>query len=118
GPQFEHYIPAGVPRPLPSGYYQHLHNIYFHYAAERGLPALAALLCFFGCALYSFARAMRHAPPDTRWILHAAIAVIVAFMVGGYFEVNFGDSEVLGMFLAVMGCGYVAADITEQPRPL
>src|SRR5579885_2578948 len=110
GPQFGRYLPADVPRPLPDGYYGHLHNIYFHYAAERGLPALAALLCFFGRALYDFARALRRLPADSaaRWIVHTAIAVIIAFLLGGYFEVNFGDSEVLGMFLAVVGLGYVA----------
>ena len=37
-----------------------------------------------------------------------AIAVIIAILVGGYYEENIGDSDVLGMFLAVIGCGYVA----------
>ena len=34
--QFLNYVPADVPRPLPTGWYGHLHNIYLHYAAERG----------------------------------------------------------------------------------
>ena len=59
GPEFEHYVPADVPRPLPTGYYGHLHNIYYHFAAERGLPALAAILWLFGQALWDFARALR-----------------------------------------------------------
>ncbi|HEY7334726.1 MAG TPA: O-antigen ligase family protein [Bryobacteraceae bacterium] len=110
GPNFERYLPPEVPKPLPNGYYAHLHNIYFHYAAERGLPALAALLWFFGRALYDFARALRRLPAasEARWMLHGAIAAIVAFMLGGYFEVNWGDSEVLGMLLAIVGCGYAA----------
>lgn len=29
-------------------------------------------------------------------------------MVGGYEEVNLGDSEVLAMFLGAVGCGYAA----------
>jgi len=33
GPHFKDYVPADVPRPLPNGYYGHLHNIYYHYAA-------------------------------------------------------------------------------------
>ena len=112
GPNFARYLPADAPKPLPSGYYEHLHNIYFHYAAERGLPALAALLWFFGRALYDFTRALRHLPPasEARWLLHGVVAVIAAFMLGGYFEVNWGDSEVLGMFLAVVGCGYAALE--------
>jgi O-antigen ligase len=116
GPQHENYIPADVARPLPTGYYDHLHNIYYHFAAERGLPALAALLWLFGRALYDFGRAVRRVPleSETRWVLHGAIAVIIAFMLGGFFEVNFGDSEVLAMFLAVLACGYAAVEEAER----
>jgi putative inorganic carbon (HCO3(-)) transporter len=113
GKQYQQYIPSDVPRPLPTGYYGHLHNIYFHYAAERGLPALGALLWFLGRALYDFARTLRRLPAsaDLRWILHGAIAVILAMMVGGYEEVNLGDSEVLALFLGVVGCGYAAVSL-------
>jgi len=180
GKQYQQYIPPDIPRPLPTGYYGHLHNIYFHYAAERGLPALAALLWFLGQALYDFARKLRRLPEsagraqgrlgpsnsegpadtppsipcsgsaslcgrtspetaqrslsradrrrflvpraapalrrcqDARWILHGAIAVILAMMVGGYFEVNLGDSEVLAMFLGVIGCGYAAVSALDR----
>lgn len=112
GKQYQNYIPPEVARPLPTGYYGHLHNIYYHYAAERGLPALAALLWFLLGALYHFASALRRRPPpatEARWVLHGAIAVILAVMFGGYFEVNLGDSEVLAMFLAAVGCGYAVA---------
>jgi O-antigen ligase len=110
GPQFESYVPADVPRPIPRGYYGHLHNIYYHYAAERGIPALLALLWLLGRAAYDFARTLRNSPPtsESRWVLYAAIAVLIAILLGGYEEVNLGDSEVLAMFLAVVSCGYVA----------
>jgi putative inorganic carbon (HCO3(-)) transporter len=110
GPHFNEYAPADVPRPLPSGYYGHLHNIYYHYAAERGIPAMLALMWMLGQALFDFSRAVRRLPKkaEQRWALHGAIAVIMAVLLGGYFEVNLGDSEVLGMFLAVVGFGYVA----------
>jgi O-antigen ligase len=112
GPQMEDYIPADVPRPRPPGYYEHLHNVYFHFAAERGLPALGALLWLFGRALYDFGRGVRRLATgsETRWVLHGAIAVILAFMLGGYFEVNFGDSEVQAMFLAAIALGYAALE--------
>jgi len=111
GPQFESYMPPDLPRPIPTEwYYQHLHNIYFHFAAERGLPALAAMLWLLGKALVDFFTTLRRLPDDSeaRWILHGAIATIIAVMVSGWGEVNLGDSEVLGMFLAVVACGYVA----------
>ena len=110
------YLPPDVHEPLPSGWYGHLHNIYLHYAAERGIPALLALLWMLIMMLTDFWRALRHLPPgpsDRRFVLHGAIAVILATMVAGMFEHNLGDSEVLTMFLVVAACGYVAAE--EEP---
>jgi O-antigen ligase len=118
GKQFLAYAPPSVPRPIPADwYYQHLHNVYYQYAAERGLPALAALLWFLLRALLDFWRGLRQLPPDSeaRWMLHGAIASILAVMVSGYAEVNLGDSEVLGMFLAVVACGYIALASESQP---
>jgi O-antigen ligase len=129
-PQFDAYLPPDVPRPLPEAYYTgHLHNIYFQYAAERGLPALAALLWMLGRPLYDFLRALHRIPKtaESRWVLHAAAAVIIAVMVGGFYEVNLGDSEVLTVFLAMLACGYAAIDVTgggaaprtvNEPRPV
>ncbi len=110
--QFQQYLPPDVTR-LPEGWYGHLHNIYLHYAAERGIPALIALLWAIGQMLFDFGRALRRAPPgpgDARFVLQAAIAVILGILVGGLFEHNLGDSEVLVLFLAVVSCGYVAVE--------
>ena len=41
-------------------------------------------------------------------MLHGAIAVIVSVLVSGLYSWNLNNSEVLAMFLAVMGCGCVA----------
>ncbi len=41
-------------------------------------------------------------------MLHAAIAVIASVLVSGFYSWNLNNSEVLAMFLAVMGCGYMA----------
>jgi len=38
------------------------------------------------------------------------MAVVLATMVAGFFELNLGDSEVLTMFLVVVGCGYLALE--------
>ena len=120
GKRFADYAPPSVPRPIPSNwYYQHLHNVYYHYAAERGLPALAFLLWFLLQALFDFWSALRRLPADSeaRWVLHGAIACIVAVMVSAYAEVNLGDSEVLGMFMAVVACGYVAVKRSQSGVP-
>jgi O-antigen ligase len=111
GPQFQRYVPPDTPRPLPAGWYGHLHNVYLQYAAERGVPGLLAVLWMIGCALRDFLRALRSGrlDRDARFLLHGAVAAILAILAEGFFEYNLGDSEVLTMFLAVIACGYTAA---------
>ena len=117
--EFQQYVPSDIPRPLPSGWYGHLHNIYIHYAAERGVPAALVLVWLLVAMLVDFVRGARRAPPgrsDVKCILHAAAAVVIAIMIEGVFELNLGDSEVLILFLAVVGCGYAALECVRAPR--
>ena len=116
--RFMEFIPD-VPRPLPMGWYGHLHSIYLHYAAERGIPTMLALLWFLGHALWTFFREARLLPPgrgDLRFILHACAAAVIATLAEGFFELNLGDSEVLTMFLAIVACGYAAAECARVAR--
>ena len=121
--QFNNYVPADIPRPLPIGSYIHLHNIYLEYAAERGIPTLLALMWMLIKILVDFTRALYSLPAgrsDRRYILRGAVAVVVAAMASGFFEYNLGDSEVLTMFLVAVACGYTAvfagAGQTESAR--
>jgi len=110
---FERYIPADIPRPLPSGWYGHLHNIYLHYAAERGIPTMLVLMWMLLQILYDFWRGLQVLPPgagNRRFLLHGGIAVVLATMAEGFVELNLGDSEVLTMFLVVVACGYLALE--------
>jgi len=102
--------------PLPNGWYGHLHNLYIHYAAERGLPTALALVWMLAMALWDFWARCGVCRPARRGEvhLHGAVAVIVGIIVGGLFEVNLGHSEVLALFLAVVACGYVAVDHLEH----
>ena len=88
-----------------------------HYAAERGIPTALMLMWFLGKILYDFIRSVRHATGDARAVLHGAIAVIVAVLLVGFFELNLGDSEVLTMFLVTVACGYVAIDCARESLP-
>ncbi|MSV36128.1 MAG: O-antigen ligase domain-containing protein [Bryobacterales bacterium] len=116
GPHVMQYVPSDVKLPLPEGYYGHLHNIYVHYAAERGVPTMLALLWLLAQALFDFARGARRSSGEARWVLHGAVAVILAVALSGFYELNLGDSEVLGLFLAVLACGYAAADSHLSPQ--
>lgn len=116
---FMTYLPADVPRPLPSGSYMHLHNLYLEYAAERGIPVMLIMLFMLGQILWDYSHALRRLPPgldDRRFLLHGGIAVVIAILVEGFADVNLGDSEVLTMFLVIVALGYMAVEQTrEQP---
>ena len=110
---FNEYVPPDVHK-LPSGWYGHLHNIYLHYAAERGIPTMLMLLWLLLKILYDFHVGLRGLPParnDRRFLLHGGIAVVLATMVAGFFELNLGDTEVLTVFLTVVACGYASLEM-------
>ena len=109
--QFDSYVPADIQRPLPPGFYGHLHNIYVQYAAERGIPALVVFLWLIGAILFDCLRSLRRLRPglsQMRFILQGTVACTIGILVGGLFEFNLGDSEVLMMYVAVVAAGYAA----------
>ncbi len=114
--QFDRWVPASA-LPLPVGYYGHLHNVYLQYGAERGLPTLGIFFWLIAKILWDFARALsrKSAEPEARFVLHGAIAAILALLAEGYTEYNLGDSEVLTMFLAVVAFGYIASESATIP---
>jgi putative inorganic carbon (HCO3(-)) transporter len=108
--QFEQWVPADA-RPLPVGYYGHLHNTYLQYAAERGIPTLLIFFWLIAKILWDVGRALWRKPvPEARFMLHGGIAVIIAILAEGFAEYNLGDSEVLTLFLAVVAFGYLAVE--------
>ncbi|MBI5282034.1 MAG: O-antigen ligase family protein [Candidatus Solibacter usitatus] len=108
GPHFSQYVPPDLPKALPEGYYGHLHNIYVHFAAERGLPAMLALVWFLLMNLRDWLAALRAGAGDGAWALHAGVAVLIGILVTGLFEYNLGDSEILAMTLASLGAAPAA----------
>jgi putative inorganic carbon (hco3(-)) transporter len=107
GRLFQQYVPRDVRRPLPEGFYGHLHNVYLQYAAERGLPALLVFLWMVATMAYHWSRrALSTANMQQRAILHGCIAALLALLIEGFFEHNLGDSEILSMFWIVIAWGY------------
>jgi O-antigen ligase len=98
---------------FPDWLYQHMHNNFLQIAAERGLPGLAlwlwlmlrlawdALVAYRGAAGASTERGC-----EGLTVSMAALGCWGALMVSGLFEYNFGDSEVLMLFLFLMSAPY------------
>jgi O-antigen ligase len=107
------WIPGYVKMPLPAGYYEHLHNVYLQYAAERGIPTMLMLVWMLGMIVWDFSRGLMRLPPGRsrqRFLLAGGVACVLGIAVSGVFEVNLGDTEVLTPFLVVVACGYLAID--------
>jgi len=115
--RFTDYLPADVAQPLPTGWYGHLHNLYLHYAAERGVATALALVWLLAQMFWDFTRAARRASGEAKYLLHGAAAVVLGAAVSGLFELNLGDSEVLMLFLAVAACGYLALEKVQEKPP-
>ncbi len=116
GPRFREFLPADVTE-LPPAYYEHLHNVYVHYAAERGIPAALIVLWLFAKIVRDLTRALRAQPGlrgDRRFLLHAGIAGTLAVMTVSCFDVSLGDSEVLGIYLGLIAIAYNGVDPQES----
>jgi putative inorganic carbon (HCO3(-)) transporter len=95
----------------PDWMYQHMHNNALQLAAERGIPGLLLWLWFMIRLAWDawrlFVRFRRR--PESREALMAATAALggwTALMISGVFEYNFGDSEILILFLFIAAAPY------------
>lgn len=104
-PHFVAFQPADVGE-LPPGFYGHLHNVYIHFAAERGIPAALIVLWLFGRILWDMRLGLRGLPDGRRFLLHAGVAGTLAVALVSYFDVSLGDSEILGAYLAIVAIAY------------
>jgi O-antigen ligase len=86
----------------------HLHNVPIQIAAERGIPALLAWLCFVGVAAVTLWRQMRaKVAPD---VAGAGLAALVGMLAAGLFEYNFGDSEFMMLLLGLITLPFAARE--------
>jgi O-antigen ligase len=98
------------PADQPGSTRAHLHDVPVQLAAERGLPALAAWVWFVVVAFRDLWRQTQYGP--SRAIAAGGLAAVLAMVVAGLFEHNFGDSEFLLLFL-----GLVTLPFAARPDP-
>ncbi len=112
--EFPRYAPQTA---LPAAWYGHLHNTFLQLAAERGIPCLLILLWLFINVLRDGKRRALEADHRLRALGAAAVASTIALMVGGLFEYNFGDSEVLMLYLFVISLPFAWERCRQSPEP-
>ncbi len=94
---------------FPTWIYQHLHNNFLQIAAEMGVITLLIWVALWVRLFWDFARFFRD-PASDRFlscISMSGIGVLVAFLLAGLFEYNFGDSEILILLLFFITIPYV-----------
>lgn len=102
---------------FPDWMYQHMHNNFLQVAAETGIPGLILWLWLMTRlawdALQTYGRAKSGSYPEGEAVRKeilmvscGALGAWAALLVAGMFEYNFGDSEVLTLFLFIVSAPY------------
>lgn len=95
----------------------HLHSNIIQIGAERGIPALLAWLTFIGWAAITLLKLLRDNDPPNRPVTVGALAALVGMFVAGFFEYNFGDSEITVLFLYLITLPFAVAKMKGTGFP-
>ena len=128
GPQrvsevFFDYHPDEGARQRGGFFWIHMHNNLLQFAAERGIPcALAWLWLILRMGRDHWRGFRRTRLPSLEKSVHAGgFLSLLALFLAGLFEFNFGDSEVLMVFLFLVSAPYAlrssAGDPPREPKP-
>ena len=93
----------------------HLHNNLIQIAAERGILTLLTWLGFMAWACLALIRLMRENQDRLLTIFAAAgLAALAGLFAAGFFEYNWGDSEVVTLFLCLITLPFGYAHRVKQ----
>lgn len=96
----------------------HVHSTPLQILVERGVLGLAAWLAIWAAFVIRCIALLRRLPSEAtagRVLVVGSLAAIVAFLVGGLSEYNFGDSEVVMVAWALMALPW-ALEKTQEPQ--
>jgi len=83
---------------VPTSSRAHAHNSYIQYTFLHGFVGLFAMLGFLGSIIWEIKRRMHSSP-----FIKTAMFVAIVFILEGFTENNFTDSEVVIMFCSLVG---------------
>jgi len=113
GPQrilkvFYDYHPNSNDRYRDGFFPVHMHNNLLQFAAERGIPCALAWLWLMLKLAWDHWRGFRQAAggSETQAARAIGLASVFVLFLAGFFEFNFGDSEVLMIFLFLISAPY------------
>jgi O-antigen ligase len=114
GPQrvskvFYDYHPHPEDRQRSGFYPVHMHNNLLQLAAERGLPCALIWLWLMLKLGWDHWLRFRRVEENSRFIPAVGFIAVVTLFLAGLFEFNFGDSEVLMVFLFLVSAPYAVS---------
>lgn len=92
----------------------HLHNNILQIAAERGLLTLLSWLVFIVWAFVSLWKLTKNKSSSLLPFTAAALASVCALFTAGFFEYNFGDSEITTLFLYLITVPFATERILKS----
>jgi O-antigen ligase len=115
GPEMvKRYYPLYRDPDAPRWRVPHLHNNTLQIAAANGVPAAAAYLALaLGVIVGTARRLRRESRPRVAALLAGALLASVALFAAGFFEYNFGDTEVEMATLIVWAIPFSSATAPE-----
>ena len=104
--------------PDPTGFIKQIrgmHNNFVQLAVDTGLLGLTTWLGIWFCyfrLLHKRSAALDH-DPSSCWVLLGSAAAGIAFLVGGFFESNYYDSEVVMVLYFIMALPFSGSQKNE-----
>ena len=124
GPQrisrvFYEYHPYPEDRKRSGFYPVHMHNNLLQFAAERGIPCAVFWLWLMFKLAVDHWKGYRQTSQDQKEkaVFAIGFTAVLALFLAGFFEFNFGDSEVLMIFLFLVSAPYAVGRVPERTQP-
>jgi|TARA_B100000959_G_scaffold61340_1_gene64491 putative inorganic carbon (HCO3(-)) transporter len=109
--------------PDPKGYlakYRGMHNNFVQLAIDTGLLGLTAWVWIWMAFFNQIRLKLRNSESlsENHWVFYASAAALMAFLVGGVFENNFYDEEVVMMLYFIIALPFTCSSYNKNKQPM
>jgi O-antigen ligase len=92
----------------------HLHNNFLQILIERGVITLISLILAFISIFINLIKKIKNSLNLEKVVSIAGLFVFISFMVAGFFEYNFGDSEIKFFIFYFLSIPFLTLNYKEK----